>query len=173
ILILLAFCRPPPIVVRVRPRPLDRSCDRRFPLATGRLTPRPESIPKSDSGTGTSPHPCMFSNRPNANAPRFRWLLLMEQIHLLSAVQPAKAPAPLRVLLVGNREEDFFLIREMLERTRSTLATDLDHAHSLLEAKAMLQRQPYGLILFEHETGSAEAVHLLAGFLHAGVSLPF
>jgi two-component system, cell cycle sensor histidine kinase and response regulator CckA len=97
----------------------------------------------------------------------------MEQIHLLSAVQPAKAPAPLRVLLVGNREEDFFLIREMLERTRSTLATDLDHAHSLLEAKAMLQRQPYGLILFEHETGSAEAVHLLAGFLHAGVSLPF
>ncbi len=92
---------------------------------------------------------------------------------LLSAVQLVKSVTPLRVLLVGNQEEDFFLIREMLERARGTLPADLDHAHSLEEAKAMLQRQPYGLVLFEHETGSAEAVQLLAKFLHAGVSLPF
>jgi len=37
----------------------------------------------------------------------------------------------------------------------------------------MLQQKPYGLVLFEHDTGDAEAIHLLADFLHAGVSLPF
>lgn len=92
---------------------------------------------------------------------------------MLSAVQLVKSATPLRVLLVGNQEEDFFLIREMLERARRTLPADLDHAHSLEEAKAMLQRQPYGLVLFEHKTGRPEAVHFLAEFLHAGVSLPF
>jgi len=90
-----------------------------------------------------------------------------------TAAQTAKFPAPLRVLLVGKQEEDFFLIREILERTRSTFTADLDHAQSLEEAKAMLQHTPYGLVLFEHETGDAEAIHLLAEFLHAGVSLPF
>jgi DNA-binding NtrC family response regulator len=74
---------------------------------------------------------------------------------------------------VGNREEDFYLIREILERTRSTLAAELDHAHSLEEAKARLQQKSYGLLLFEHETGDAEAVHFVAEFLHAGVSVPF
>jgi two-component system cell cycle sensor histidine kinase/response regulator CckA len=87
------------------------------------------------------------------------------------AVKPA--PAPLRVLLVGNKEEDFFLIHEILERTRSTLGAQLDHAHTLEEAKAMLQQKAYGLVLFEHETEDADAVRLLAEFLHAGVSIPF
>lgn len=90
-----------------------------------------------------------------------------------TAAKPALSSTPLRVLLVGNKEEDFFLIREILERTRSALPADLDHAHSLDEAKAMLQQQPYGLVLFEHETGDAEAVHFVAKFLHAGVSVPF
>ena len=90
-----------------------------------------------------------------------------------TAVKPALASTPLRVLLVGNKEEDFFLIREILERTRSTLAAELDHAQSLDEAKAMLQVKSYGLVLFEHETGDAEAVHLVAEFLHAGVTVPF
>ena len=90
-----------------------------------------------------------------------------------TATKTAFASAPLRVLLVGNKEEDFFLIREILERTRSTLAADLDHAHSLEEAKEMLQRKSYGLLLFEHETGDAEAVRFVAEFLHAGVSVPF
>jgi PAS domain S-box-containing protein len=82
-------------------------------------------------------------------------------------------PAPLRVLLVGQREEDFFLIREILEQTRSTFAAELDHAHTLDEAKARLQKRSYGLVLFEHETGEVEAVQMLSEFLHAGVSLPF
>ena len=74
---------------------------------------------------------------------------------------------------MGNKEEDFFLIREILERTRSSFAADLDHAQTLEEAKAMLQQKSYGLVLFEHETGDAEAVHFVAEFLHAGVSVPF
>ena len=90
-----------------------------------------------------------------------------------TAAKPALAIPPLHVLLVGNKEEDFFLIREILERTRSMLAADLDHAHSLEDAKAMLQQGTYGLVLFEHETGDAEAVHFVAEFLHAGVSIPF
>ncbi len=90
-----------------------------------------------------------------------------------TAAQPALATPPLHVLLVGNKEEDFFLIREILERTRSMLAVDLDHAQSLEDAKAMLQQGTYGLVLFEHDTGDAEAVHFVAEFLHAGVSIPF
>ena len=88
-----------------------------------------------------------------------------------TATQPA--PAPLHVLLVGSKEEDFYLIREMLARTRTMLAAELDHAPSLDEAKEMLQHKRYDLVLFEHETGDAEAVHLVADFLHAGVSVPF
>ena len=37
----------------------------------------------------------------------------------------------------------------------------------------MLQQKPYELILFEHETGNAEAVRLLTEFHHAGRSVPF
>ncbi len=59
---------------------------------------------------------------------------------MLTAAKTALAPAPLRVLLVGNQEEDFFLIRDILERSRNLLAAELDHAHSLEEAKVMVQQ---------------------------------
>jgi two-component system cell cycle sensor histidine kinase/response regulator CckA len=83
------------------------------------------------------------------------------------------APVPLQVLLVGNREEDFFLVREILERTRSVLAAELDHVGSLDEAKVMMQKKAYGLVLFQHETGSTEPVQLLTEFHNAGMSIPF
>jgi PAS domain S-box-containing protein len=90
-----------------------------------------------------------------------------------TAAKTAFASTPLRVLLVGNKEEDFFLIREILERSRNVLVAELDHAHSLEEAQAMLQHGTFNLVLFEHDTGDAEAVHLVAQFLHAGVTVPF
>lgn len=90
---------------------------------------------------------------------------------MFTAAQPA--PTPLRVLLVGNHEEDFFLIREILERNRSLLAADLEHARSLEEARELMQARPYGLILFQHDTGDMEAVRLVAEFLHQGHSIPF
>jgi len=90
---------------------------------------------------------------------------------VITAAKPAMVP--LRVLLVGRKEEDFYLIREILERMRTILSAELDHAHSIEEAKAMLEASPYGLILFEHETGDAAAVNLLTQFLHAGAAVPF
>ena len=83
------------------------------------------------------------------------------------------ALAPVHVLLVGRKEEDFFLIREILERSRSMLAADLDHAGSTEEAKSRLQEKAYDLILFEHGSGDAEAVQLVAELHQAGISVPF
>jgi two-component system, cell cycle sensor histidine kinase and response regulator CckA len=90
-----------------------------------------------------------------------------------TAAQLEASPAVLHVLLVGNQEEDFFLIREILERHRNVLPAELDHASSLEEAKALLQRSPYGLVLFEHETGDEAAIKLLADFLQRGQAIPF
>lgn len=86
---------------------------------------------------------------------------------------PQIASSLLRVLLVGNQEEDFFLIREILERNRANQEAYLDHAATLEEANQMLARAEYGLVLFAHATGDAAAVRLLSGFLHARGSIPF
>ena len=83
------------------------------------------------------------------------------------------APIPLKVLLVGRQEEDFFLIREILERNKKLFSAELHHARSLTEAKAMLEEKPYGLIVFEHETEQADAVGMLSEFHSAGVSVPY
>jgi DNA-binding NtrC family response regulator len=95
------------------------------------------------------------------------------EFSVLAAAKPVLVTSPLRVLLVGTREEDFFLIREILERSRKMISAELDHARSIDEAKILLRQQPYGLVLFEHETEDAEALRLIAEFLHAGVSVPF
>jgi hypothetical protein len=57
-------------------------------------------------------------------------LTVVELSSVLTAAKPILSPTPLRVLLVGAKEEDFFLVREILERNRKTLAADLDHAHT-------------------------------------------
>jgi PAS domain S-box-containing protein len=90
---------------------------------------------------------------------------------VLTAAKPALAPV--RVLLVGSKEEDFFLLREILERNRSMLSADLDQVGSIEEAKARLQRRPYDLVLFQHETGDADAVKLVAELHQSGISIPF
>jgi two-component system cell cycle sensor histidine kinase/response regulator CckA len=64
-------------------------------------------------------------------------------------------------------------MRDILNGARANLATELDHAHSLEEAEAMLNERPYGLILFEHSTGDAQVIHFLAKFLHGGRSIPY
>ena len=92
---------------------------------------------------------------------------------MLTAAQPAKSPTTLRVLLVGTKEEDFFLIRDILERGNSGLAAELDHVHTLNEAREVLQQRSYGLVLFEHETGNANAIRMVSEFHHAGTSIPF
>jgi PAS domain S-box-containing protein len=89
-----------------------------------------------------------------------------------TAAQSALANTPLQVLLVGQREEDFFLVRDMLARAGSSLAAELDHASSLAEARTMLQQKGYGLVLFEYEAGDT-AARLLTDFFKTGVSIPF
>jgi len=86
---------------------------------------------------------------------------------------PQLEPAPLRVLLVGSKEEDFFLVHEILERNRKSLSAELDHAGSLQEAKDMLRDKDYKLVLFEHETGDAAATKLLAEFQQTTGTVPF
>ena len=92
---------------------------------------------------------------------------------LPTVVKPAIAATPLSVLLVGAREEDFFLVREILERNRHTLAAGLDHAHTLEEARGMLQQKPYNLLLFEHDTQNSEAIQLLAQIQPTHVTVPY
>lgn len=90
-----------------------------------------------------------------------------------TAIQLEVDASVLRVLLVGNQEEDFFLIREILAHNRSELQAEIDHACTLDEAKIMLQEGHYGLVLFEHETGDAAATKLLSDFLQSGRTVPF
>jgi two-component system cell cycle sensor histidine kinase/response regulator CckA len=83
------------------------------------------------------------------------------------------APSPLRVLLVGSQEEDFFLIRDMLARNGNSLTAELDHAVGIEEAKVMLHRGVYSLVLFEHETVDTAATKLLSDLLQARGAIPF
>lgn len=92
---------------------------------------------------------------------------------LLTVAAPGLSPAPLTVLLAGNQEEDFFLIREILSRSKDSFSAELDHATSLDEVKTMLQRKACGLVLFEYATKDAAAVELLSQFLNGGSSVPF
>jgi two-component system cell cycle sensor histidine kinase/response regulator CckA len=79
----------------------------------------------------------------------------------------------LRALLVGSREENFFLIREILTRNGSPFKAELDHAVSLPDAKSMLRQKSYDLVLFEYETADSVAVDLLSDFQRGGLSVPF
>ncbi len=75
-----------------------------------------------------------------------------------SVSQIAPSASPLQALIVGEREEDFFLIREILERHGKSLPILLDHARSLEEARAMMGQSSYSLALIEHDAGDAAAL---------------
>jgi PAS domain S-box-containing protein len=74
---------------------------------------------------------------------------------------------------VGSGEENFFIIREILDRNKGAMRAELDHAASLDEAKTMLRQRDYGMVLFEHETGDAAATKLLSDFLQTKGAIPF
>ena len=75
---------------------------------------------------------------------------------------------PLRILRIGNQEEDFFVIRDILARSQSEGRAELDHAGTLDEAKAMELQGHSGLVLFAHETRDGAANKLLSEFLQDG-----
>lgn len=92
---------------------------------------------------------------------------------VISGVKAAKKSAPFRVLLVGEREEDFFLVRDILSNNAGGMLAELDHAASLEEANAALDKKLYGLILFQHETADEAAVRLVREHVKNGTSIPF
>ena len=77
------------------------------------------------------------------------------------------------MLLVGSREEDFYLIREILQRNQKALPSQLEHATSIEQARIKLQSADYSLVLFQHETGDSPAIKLLADFLNIKGAIPF
>lgn len=92
---------------------------------------------------------------------------------MITAARTAPCPTPLRVLLIGEKDEDFFLVREILERNRSLISAELDHVRNLAEAKIRMQENEYGLVLFDHATSDGAAIRLVSNFLQDGKSVPF
>lgn len=92
---------------------------------------------------------------------------------MATAAKPALTSPSLRVLLIGAKEEDFFVIREILERNRSALPAELDHAHSIEEARILLRQHSYGLVLLENELGAPHGIRLLEDLFESGTALPF
>jgi two-component system, cell cycle sensor histidine kinase and response regulator CckA len=111
--------------------------------------------------------------KDNGSGTVFRCAKRVHPPPLSSAPKLEVSPGVLSVLLVGAREENFYLIREILHCHQLALPSELDHAHSIEEAKVMLREHSYGLILFDHETGDAAATKLLADFLQSGRVVPF
>lgn len=89
------------------------------------------------------------------------------------ATEAQSVASLVRVLLVGPEEEDYFLIREILDRNRSVMPAELDYAHSLAEARRMLESSNYGLVLFENETLDAAATQRLSDLLQSKGATPF
>ncbi len=79
----------------------------------------------------------------------------------------------LRVLLVGEKEEDYFLIRDLLRTSQPGIDAKLEHATSVEQAKRMLSQQSYGLILFHHDSADDTAVRQLQEQFDRGLCIPF
>jgi len=88
-------------------------------------------------------------------------------------LKPEASVSPLRALLVGKREEDFFLVREILCCNGDPMSAELDHANSLEEAKFLLEQRTYDLVLFDYATEDLPALELLQANTSQGGPLPF
>src|SRR5579864_1828686 len=73
----------------------------------------------------------------------------------------AEPNSPLDILLVGDREEDFFIIRDLLSRTPGAAQAQLEHAVSFDEASAYLGRKSYDLVLVEYDAQEKTARRLI------------
>jgi PAS domain S-box-containing protein len=88
-------------------------------------------------------------------------------------LQYAKESSPLQFLLVGDREEDFFIIQDLLGRTPGGLIPRLDHVRTFEDALACLDRDNYELILFQHEPEDGICMRLLRALRERGATIPF
>ena len=74
---------------------------------------------------------------------------------------PSGPPQPLQHLLIGQREEDYFIIQDLLRTNGRVLAASLDQASSFADAQTRLTRKSYDLLLLEHESSEDEALQIL------------
>ena len=70
-------------------------------------------------------------------------------------------PARLQLLLIGRREEDYFIIQDLLRANGSLIGADLDHAPSFAEAHTKLAEKNYDLVLFEYESSERDALEIV------------
>jgi PAS domain S-box-containing protein len=87
--------------------------------------------------------------------------------------QPGAGVKPLNLLLVGPREEDYFLIRDVLNRRPGTVIGTLDHAQSLAEVQTRLNNEAYDLVLFQYESSDQMMAATLRKLRRQGRTMPF
>jgi two-component system, cell cycle sensor histidine kinase and response regulator CckA len=90
----------------------------------------------------------------------------------LPVATPDGKGASWRVLLVASKEEDFFLVREILQRSHHSLPTSLDHVQSLSDAEALVQQKDYALILLDDATCGCGTMQFVQQLHRAGSSAP-
>ena len=75
---------------------------------------------------------------------------------MTQAENPGESPArKLKLLLAGPREEDYFLIRDLLAGEHKALHADLDHALNADEVREKLAGSVYDLVLLQQESDAA------------------
>jgi PAS domain S-box-containing protein len=79
----------------------------------------------------------------------------------------------LRLLLIGSREEDYFIIHDLLRANADFIATSLDQAQTFAEAQAKLASTSYDLVLFEYESSESEAVEIVQLLKSREKTVPF
>jgi PAS domain S-box-containing protein len=82
-------------------------------------------------------------------------------------------PARLQLLLIGRREEDYFIIQDLLRVNGDLITADLDQAQTFAEAHTKLAEKSYDLVLFEYESSEREAMEIVQKLRLQEKTVPF
>ena len=74
-----------------------------------------------------------------------------------SSQNPLAVSAPVRLLFIGNKEDDFHRLRTLLSQPNGA-SFHLDHALSTRESLARLEQAAYDLVLFDYRSGDPVAM---------------
>src|SRR5229473_8641192 len=78
----------------------------------------------------------------------------------------------LQILLIGHGDEDFFVIRDLLNRGDAATRAKLDHATSYEEAARRIGEKRYDLILFGYEAQDGIVLRLLPELRRLHTTVP-
>ena len=68
---------------------------------------------------------------------------------MAESMHPSIPNLELRILFVGSKEEDFYIVRDVLAQRDSTIDADLEQAFTLEEACREFENKSYDVVLFE------------------------